>query len=102
MSDETAEIKNIRLRAKLLAEVRTAERQIAYNIENGAGNIYKDILEGKIRQKRPDTIELTKEEYEKLEDYLQAVNKNEMYRLTKHLKDYYTEIQIKYEILNQL
>jgi len=102
MSNETAEIKNIRLRAKLLSEIRQAERQIAYNIENSAGTILRDVLDEKIKWKRPDTIELTKAEYEKLENYLKDVSKNEFWRQVKHLQSYYDEIQIKYEILSQL
>lgn len=100
---DTAEIKNLKLRAKLLDEIANTERQIKYCVTSGAGLLLRE-LQAKMGYSRPKKLELTREEFEKIESYLTFVEKDEMWRTAgnKYIESYYDEAKIKKEILNQL
>jgi hypothetical protein len=103
MAELTAEQKLAYLKLKLLEEIRSNERQILCVIKQGAKNQIK-LIRDKFVNGMPDKIELTKEEYQPLLDYLNCVSNNEINKLkgSEYANPYYSDNRIKTEILNQL
>jgi len=98
---ESAEIKLLKLKLSLYEEIATSKRQIQYSVTNGAKTL-EATIRSKLKSGWVDTIEFTKEEYQSMLSYFEAVNQNQMHRLDKYLESYYTEIATKEKILNQL
>lgn len=98
-----AEIKLLNAKCSLFSDIASAQRQIDYHITAGAKTT-RELLQS-AKDHKTDTISLTKEQYEKILNYLLSVENNSIQNYgtnNKYLSSYYLTIQIKTEILNKL
>jgi len=98
-----AEIKLLNVKCTLLADIATAKNQINYHIKEGA-RISRELLLS-AKDGKTDTTTLTKEQHDKILNYLLSVERESMQNYgtsNKYLENYYSIINIKTEILSKL
>lgn len=102
-NNDDAKLKILKVKVKLLQEIRSSERYVHYTITHAAESLLTD-LHKKLNGCRPETIELSKEEYGKIESFLWRLKTGDMhlYDGNSSLKSHYESIHTKQDILNQL
>lgn len=103
MAELSAEQKLSSLKLKLSEEIRHNDRQIKYEIKKGAKAATK-LIRDKFTNGCPDTLELSKQEYTAILDYLYCVEEDVMYKYkgSEFSACYYDDNRIKTDIINQI
>jgi hypothetical protein len=103
MSELTAEQKLANLKLKLSEDIRSNDRQIRYEIKKVANHITK-LIRDKLANGAPEKIELYKEEYSDILEFLFCIKEDVIYKRkgSEYTTSYYDDNRIKTEILNQL
>lgn len=97
---EGSDIKLLAVKCKLLSEIDNSKRQIDFHITQGAMQIRKLLQE--CRTEEGGT--LNQKNYDEILNYLLSVERESMYNYqnNSYLKEYYSSIETKQDILKHL
>lgn len=97
-----AEMKLTNIKCTLLQEIATAKRQIHHHILQGA-RLTRERLQAN-KKANEDVVTLSKVEYDAILNYLLSVERDSMqnFENNQYLSNYYHDIKVKTDILNQL